>query len=319
MTRSDILVMGELNVDLILSDIPSFPKIGTEIIANKMVLALGSSSGIFASNAAAMGATVSFLGKIGTDYFGQFIVDSLNANQVRTESIIRSQDFVSGATVAMVFGEDRAMVTHPGAMGFLSGEDLTARLLREFRHFHVSSVFLQPLVKRDIVKIFKLAKSCGLSTSLDSQWDPLEKWELDFPEVLKYVDVFLPNDSEIKGIARADSVDAAVEKIAPLVKTLVVKMGTQGSMAVCEGRRVFAPAFLNHETVDAIGAGDSFDAGFITKFIAGAPVESCLRHGNLMGAINTTAPGGTSAFSSPEHIRRVASQKFHVDISSEAF
>jgi len=197
MTRSDILVMGELNVDLILGEISSFPKIGTEILANKMVLALGSSSAIFASNAAAMSAQVSFLGKLGTDYFGEFILDALKKNKVDTSSILRSPEHATGATVALVYGEDRAMVTHPGAMNFLSGADLSTALLPKFRHFHLSSVFLQPLVKRDLEEILQRAKSCGLSTSLDTQWDPLEKWDLDLAKILPHIDVFMPNAAEL--------------------------------------------------------------------------------------------------------------------------
>lgn len=311
--KADILTMGELNVDLILSQLQSFPKLGTEVLADRMVLALGSSSAIFASNSAALGASVSFLGKVGTDYFGKFIIEALKANNVKTAPIIRSADYQTGATIAFSFAEDRAMVTHPGAMNYLGGESLTSVLLGAHRHLHVSSVFLQPLVKRDIVDIFRRAKAAGLSTSLDLQWDPYEKWDLDFPELLKHVDIFLPNESELKGISGGLPLEAAIDRFAPQVKYLVVKLGTEGSIAVANGRRVVAPPYLNRETVDAIGAGDSFDAGFVTKFLTGAGLESCLRYGNLMGAINTTAAGGTAAFSSRERLRETAMNKFGVD------
>jgi sugar/nucleoside kinase (ribokinase family) len=48
--------------------------------------------------------------------------------------------------------------------------------------------------------------------------------------------------------------------------------------------------------VDPVGAGDSFDAGFLHEYLHGADVQSCLDAGNLTGALSTTCPGGTEAF-----------------------
>src|SRR5262249_47462504 len=131
------------------------------------------------------------------------------------------------------------------------------------------------------------------------------------------VDVFLPNASELKAICGTDSVDAAAGRLSCLVKNLVVKLGTKGSIAISAGKKYFVSAYLKNETVEAIGAGDKFDAGFIVKYISGSPVESCLRFGNLMGAINTTAAGGTAAFSSRERIKTAAREKFSVEVFNE--
>ena len=66
----DVLVIGELNVDIILHNIDNFPEVGKEVLAQQMTLTLGSSSAIFASNISSLGASVAFLGKIGNDEFG---------------------------------------------------------------------------------------------------------------------------------------------------------------------------------------------------------------------------------------------------------
>jgi sugar/nucleoside kinase (ribokinase family) len=91
----------------------------------------------------------------------------------------------------------------------------------------------------------------------------------------------------------------------------VIKMGNQGSLLITkENKPLMLPAFLNNDVVDAIGAGDSFNAGFISKFVEGASLPECQRFGNLMGAINTTAAGGTSAFATKELIVKTAKEKF---------
>lgn len=314
MKTYDLLVMGELNVDLILSKIQAFPKIGTEIIAQDMILTLGSSSAICACNASALGCKVAFLGKIGNDYFGTFIRDSLRSKNVGTDHLIRSSDYQTGATVALSYGNERAMVTHPGAMAYLSADDLSIELLQKAKHLHVSSVFLQPLVQRDLIKIFTIAKEQGLTTSLDPQWDPTEQWQLDLERLLPLVDVFMPNEDEVLAITKKSTVEEAIASLQDIAQTLVVKLGQRGSLAV-RNRQIFkAGPFLNMEIVDAIGAGDSFDAGFLSRFIRSNDIEKCLRLGNLAGAINTTAAGGTTAFSSPERIRQTAQQKFHTNI-----
>jgi sugar/nucleoside kinase (ribokinase family) len=306
----DILVIGELNVDLILNGLPSLPEEGKEIIANQMTLTLGSSSAIFASNASTLGNKVAFLGKTGTDMFGDLVFKSLEEKKVDTRFIIRSSIDKTGATIVLNFDEDRAMVTYPGAMETLKPEDINENWLSKAGHMHLSSVFLQPALKKEIVSIFKMAKNLGLTTSLDVQWDPAEKWDLNMKELLPLVDVFLPNETELRALTGEQDMDKAIESVKPLINTMAIKMGNKGSRGVTKETDITIKPFLNKKVVDAIGAGDSFNAGFITGFLAGKPLPGCLEYGNLTGAVSTTAAGGTGAFDSLEGFRQKAGKVF---------
>lgn len=309
----DVIVVGELNVDLILNQIESFPEMGKEKIAQQMTLTLGSSSAIFASNLSSLGAKVAFLGKIGSDAFGELVLSSLQAKKVDTSMIIRDPALATGATIVLNFGNDRAMVTHPGAMEHLSYQEISPEQLQQARHLHFSSYFLQPKLKPDVGKLFKQAKELGLTTSFDAQWDPAEKWDLDLPRVLPYVDVFLPNEVEALHLSGEKTLAAALDRLAKLGQIIVVKLGTKGSISR-QGDSIFeAKAFLNEHVVDAIGAGDSFNAGFIAKFIQGKSLKECQIFGNLMGAINTTQPGGTTAFTSLPEIMKIARERFRYE------
>lgn len=307
----DVIVIGELNVDLILNQIDSLPEIGKEILASKMDLVLGSSSAIFASNLSSLGAKVSFLGKIGTDSFGDLVIDSLKYKGVNTDLIIREEDLRTGVTVVLNYGEDRAMVTHPGAMEHLSIDDITVEKLQKSKHVHISSIFLQPNLKKHIYEIFQLAKDEGLATSLDAQWDPAEKWDLDLKKLLPLVDVFLPNEQELLNLAKEDELEKAINKIAVFGNTIAIKRGSEGSICWNEGNQNEVPAYLNENVVDAIGAGDSFNAGFIFKYISGADLNDCQKFGNLIGAINTTRAGGTAAFTNYLQVIELAKEKFN--------
>ncbi len=309
-SKHDVLVVGELNVDIILNQIDGFPEVGKEILAKNMTVTLGSSAAIFASNLSSLGASVAFLGKVGKDEFAELIITSLQDRGVNTDHIIQDANLNTGATLVMNYGMDRANITYPGAMESLSEPEVADDILQSASHLHVSSVFLQPQLKERIVSLFSRAKQLGLTTSLDPQWDPHEQWQLDLPTLLPHLDLFMPNHKELMYLTQASSIEAGIEQIKEHSNTVVIKDGEHGAALYQEGNLIRKPAFLNEQAVDCIGAGDSFGAGFIAQYIKGKPLVECLEYANLMGAINTTAAGGTAAFRSLDHIAATARSKF---------
>jgi sugar/nucleoside kinase (ribokinase family) len=311
--KLDVLAIGELNVDVILNNIDGFPKIGKEILAQNMTLTLGSSTAIFAANLAGLGAKVGFLGKIGKDSFGDLVINSLKDKGVDTSMVIIEEVTCTGATICLNYDEDRANVTHPGAMELLTIDDITDNQLLQAKHVHFSSVFLQPGIRNDIGKLFARAKQLGLTTSLDTQWDPAETWIFDYKLILPFVDIFLPNETELLHLTKTPNIESAFAELSQYAQNIVVKRGNKGSIIRTKNDEITElPAYLNTSVVDAIGAGDSFNAGFIYKFVKGASLIECLDFGNLTGALNTTSAGGTGAFSSKFQIAETAKNKFNV-------
>lgn len=308
--RFDVLVVGELNVDLILDGLSTLPEVGKEILARDMALTLGSSSAIFAHNLRCLGPSVAFLGKVGDDLFGTFVVDRLRTGRVDTSMVLTTAE-PTGATLVLNRGEDRAMVTYPGAMEHLTLDDVTPERLSSARHLHFASVFLQKGLMGRTAALFRRAREAGMTTSFDPQWDPAEAWDLDLASILPDVDVFLPNEAEILRLTGKDDVPSALAALRPFARAVVVKHGCRGA-TIQAGDSLFSrPAFLNTRVADAIGAGDSFDAGFVSRFIQGGSLESCLSFGNLMGAVSTTAAGGTGAFGSLAGVMSMAQERFH--------
>jgi sugar/nucleoside kinase (ribokinase family) len=174
-------------------------------------------------------------------------------------------------------------------------EDLDLAYLASARHFHMSSLFLQRALSPRVPELFQRMKTAGLTTSLDTNDDPDDRWDGVLEQTLPYVDVLLPNEGEAMKIARVDDLETAMARLAQSVKTVVVKMGSRGATAIRGGQRFTAPA-VKVQVVDPVGAGDSFDAGFLHQFLRGADLPACLAYGNLCGAFSTTACGGTEAF-----------------------
>jgi len=310
MTSFDVLVIGELNVDIILDEIQGFPVVGKEIVANELNVTLGSSSAIFASNLSSLGRSVALAGLIGEDSFSDLIRTSLKSKGVNTDFVTNSKEYGTGLTIVMNYGMDRANVTFPGAMEHLLEKDITDEMLLSAKHMHLSSIFLQKGIRNEAVKLFQRAKKLGLTTSMDPQWDPDEIWNLNLEELLPNIDVWMPNIIEFKKITGTDQVSAGIEKIKSFSNHIVIKDGTNGAHLWEHGKLSSKPAFLNNEVADCIGAGDSFDAGFISEFIKGSSLDRCVEVGNVMGAINTLAAGGTTAFENIENIKKIANEKF---------
>ena len=307
----DIAAIGELNVDIILNGIESEPEIGKEKFARDMTVTLGSSTAIFAANAAALGSRVCFVGLVGEDSFGDLVCTSLEAKGVDTRFIKKGKT-PTGATICMNYGEDRANLTYQGSMDVMGFADIDKTVFDQVSHIHLSSLFMQSALLRDIHQVLDLAAAKGVTVSLDTQWDPVERWQLDYQSVLPKVTLFLPNEKELQALTGTALLEDAIQKVLPFLgNAMLVKCGSKGSLLVRkDGTRTFLPAFLNRTVVDAIGAGDSFNSGFVSAFVKGLPLEDCQETGNLTGAVNTTAAGGTGAFTSLEAVRECCQSRF---------
>lgn len=290
----DVLVVGELNADLLLFGIDQPPVLGKEILAERMTLTMGSSSAIFAVNLASLGANVAFAGRLGDDAFGQLVLESLKKGGVDTSNIIVDPEQDTGVTAILGWGGDRAMVTHKGAMDFLVERDITDEMLASAKHLHVSSFYLQDGLRPGCEALFERAQAAGMTTSLDTQWDPAETWKT-VKDVLPHTDIFLPNDAEALGISGESTLEASLDQLHRRGMTLAVKAGSEGArLRTSDGNDLSVQPHGVTE-VDAVGAGDTFDAGFIYARLRGIGDEEALRFANAVAAHSVTAAGGTAA------------------------
>jgi sugar/nucleoside kinase (ribokinase family) len=138
---------------------------------------------------------------------------------------------------------------------------------------------------------------------MDPQWDPEEKWNLDIPSIMEYLDVFFFNEKEFLAITKSSDLRVSMEKTCSASNTIVIKQGTRGSTLYNrQSGFIHNKGYLNPKIADAIGAGDSFNAGFIYKFINGAGLAECQDFGSLAGAVSTTKTGGTASFDDPKEV-----------------
>jgi sugar/nucleoside kinase (ribokinase family) len=309
MPRFDVTIAGELNLDLILYGLPEQLSPERELLADRMMLTLGSSSAIVAHNLAALGSRVGFQSRIGDDPLGKIALERLqqggvDVSQVRT----LAGSTTTGLTVILHHEAWRNILTYAGTISELTWDDLDLNYLADSRHFHFSSYYLQRGLRPRVAELFQHMKSKRLTISLDTNDDPDDRWEGDLRDILRHVDVFLPNEREACKAAGTEDLEVAIGKLSEYVPLLVVKLGKKGAVAVRDRKRFVSPP-LEVIPVDTVGAGDSFDAGFLHEFVRGSDLSACLASGNRAGALSTTRPGGTEAFRDVKHREQFLSNK----------
>ncbi len=266
--KFDMVVIGELNIDLVLWNVP-MPEYEQEKLAEDMRFAMGSSSAITAHNYSAIGGEVGFTGKAGKDVFGDFMVAGLSDGGVDTAGIIQDETLKTGATIIMANPPQKALLTYMGAMADLTIGDIDWDYISRARHLHIGCFFLQTGIRKDVGKIFEKAQKLGLTTSLDTNWDPDDQWGEDLTDALKFTDIFLPNDDEALRIAGTNNLDDAVEYLGNRVEILAVKCGKDGAI-LNTGGNILKQKGPVVDPIETSGAGDRFTCGFFisifTKF-----------------------------------------------------
>jgi len=300
-----VLVAGELNVDLVLQGGRAFPAPGKEVLVDDFVMTLGSASAICAMGLARLGTPVAFVSVVGADPWGAYCADTMKAAGIDVSRVVVDSTVKTGVTVSLTSaGRDRALVSYLGPIAALEGGAVADSAFAGFAHLHVSSYFLQEKLRPSCAALFARARAAGLSTSLDPGFDPSERWQGGLRDTLGEVDLFFPNEVELRGIAGTGDVRQGLARLENGRTRTVVKLGPRGAATLVDGDLLEVAAFPA-QIVDTTGAGDSFDAGFLHAGLQARPLAECLRWGSACGSLSTRGSGGTGRQADRAEVERL--------------
>jgi sugar/nucleoside kinase (ribokinase family) len=294
----DVVVVGEINPDVIVSDPDPVPRFGQqERLVESITFTIGSSSVIAACGLARLGLRVAMVGVVGDDPFGRYMLEAMRERGIDTSPCRVDATRPTGASVILATASDRAILTAPGTIPDLRANDVPDELLATTRHLHVASYFIQTALQPGLPGLFAAAHRHGASTSLDPNDDPTGSWDSGLKEALVETDVFFPNAAEACAIARSGDAPTAATSLTRSAgpSIVAVKLGRDGALAATGGRVVAEVAAYPVDIADAVGAGDSFDAGFIAGWLDGAPIDRTLRLASVCGALSSRGIGGTAS------------------------
>jgi sugar/nucleoside kinase (ribokinase family) len=176
----DLLVLGDVNPDVIVSDPGLQPQFGqVEQLVDSASLVMGGSAAITAVGAARLGLGVGMCGVVGADDLGRLMVVGLTEAGVDLTRLSTDPSRPTGMSVILNRGDDRAVLTATGTISALGPDDLGALPDRPARHVHAASYYLMSRQFRDALPhAFRRFRAAGTTTSLDTNWDPEERWDL---------------------------------------------------------------------------------------------------------------------------------------------
>lgn len=284
-----INILGDLNLDIILSGMKTFPSLGKEILAKEHVMHAGGSAANTALMLASMDWPVKFFSRIGNDISGNKILEQLTSCGLEIDKISQSASDETGVTVSLTYPNDRMYITYPGTVASSKLVDFPEGYLSNGDHLHLTSYFLQKGLQPSVGELLKKAKACNMTTSMDPGGDPDQKWNMkDLEPYWQYLDWFMPNVEEIKGVCGTEDLDAAVNNFSSRVPGIIVKTGKDGAILRHQGN-IESFSGNDIDVVDTTGAGDCFNAGFL---------YALLRNNSLREAVLAGIEYGEKAVSS---------------------
>jgi sugar/nucleoside kinase (ribokinase family) len=282
-----VCLVGNLCIDLIVRGVPRMPAWGQEVAGNDYCVVSSGQTTYTAFALRGLGDEVSVIGAVGDDPWGRQIRADLEARGVGTAGLETATGGRTALSVAAVrpdgeraFVSDFACLNDVDAGVIERGWDLVAGS----RIVCLLGVFSWPgLLLRRSAALFARARRAGIETMLDTGWDP-QGWQpatlAALRELLAHTTIFMPNSDEAAAITgKQDPAEALRELAGTGPEVVVVKMGSSGSVAAQHGGMVRQPAFPA-AVVDAVGAGDVFNAGFLHARLLGRGLGECLAFGS---------------------------------------
>ncbi len=314
--KCDILVIGSLNTDLVVRA-PRFPQPGETISGDDLQIIPGGKGANQAVAAARQGASVAMLGRVGSDSFGPFLLDSLKSNHVDVTRV-RTDDSATGtATIIVDANGQNSIVLSAGANGKVSPADVdSASALRP-----KLILFQLEIPIPTVLYAAQRARQNGSRVILNpAPAKPLPD------ELISLADFIIPNETELSLLTEVEVKDIpSTEKAAKVLlnrgaKNVIVTLGGKGALVV-SGKQVIQVDTYRVNVVDTTAAGDAFIGGFASAILESSlesdsslsaqqqavALQKAVRYGCACGALATTKFGAQPSLPTREETERFIS------------
>jgi sugar/nucleoside kinase (ribokinase family) len=294
--KKPIVCVGILVADVVGRPLRAVPDPGRLVLVDEMSLHTGGCAINSATALARLGLPVEVIGKIGSDSFGDFVLNALAERNIGTRGITRDKEVGTSATMVMVAPDgERRFVHYIGANARLTLKDIDLSMVEAGSILHIAGSLVMPGIDgQPTAELLRHARAEGVITFLDTVWDDTGRWMDILAPCLPYIDYFVPSLPEAQALTGLDDpAQVARALLERGVTTVGLKMGENGCLVMSgNGQMIRIPAF-QVDVVDATGAGDAFAAGFIAGVWQGWLLEKTARFANAVGALCVTGIGAS--------------------------
>ncbi len=293
MNQPHVVVLGSMNVDLV-TKVDKLPLQGETVFAETFLTENGGKGANQAVAAARLGAKVSMIGRVGSDDFGQQILQNLRAESVNTDKVSKDSETGTGIALITVDAQSQNTIVVSSGANMNCGKPEIGHL--ESLLGSVDCLVLQNEVPYEVnLQAARLARE----NKIPVVWDPAP-FVTGTQELIKHVDFLTPNQNEAELLANCEitdekSIHNAFLKIKESSDAVcLITMGEDGVYFLSGPAINQIPSFLV-ESVDSVAAGDAFTGGFAVALSEGETLRSAARFGCASGALATTKLGAQSA------------------------
>ena len=303
--KASVVAVGDANVDLI-APVESFPGKGGEVSTGKLHKCAGGSAANLCVALARLGQDSRFIGRVGDDSLGRFLIDNFRKEKVNISQLQIDEKVGTGLQfIAITRDGERTMYGFRGANIYLSADEIDMGSVKNSRVLHISGyALLSDPQRKTTMKILKVARGAGALVSLDVGVLPATKVANRVHSILRSIDILFLGELEVSALVGTKKPEKAAKdllKFGP--KIVALKLGRKGCFILTEMERVRSPAFPI-KVVDTTGAGDAFDAGFLTGVIGEWGLKRTARFANALGSLSTTKIGAQSALPNRREVKR---------------
>lgn len=299
MKNCDILVIGDINPDIIITGAEKYPGPGEEILVNDINVTTGGGAAITSLALAKLGLNVTLYGCIGKDVFSEMLLKDLTDVGVDISNIIRLDDVKAGSTIAISNEIDRSFITYRGALDKLDLYSISDELINKCDYCFLHNYNHVKL--NEYIHLANRVNKFNKKLFFDVGYDDSEQWDPKIFNLIKKVDYFAPDELEAISFSGKKNIKEALTYLNQFCSNIIVKAGEDGAYAILNNEIINVPTFST-EVIDTTGAGDSFDAGFIYGVIKGYSLENSLRLANFLGSLSVSAIGGSTGIPKTEKL-----------------
>lgn len=296
----DLVSLGLACADVAVRPVNGYPQWGALSLVPNLEIHLGGLAAVTATVFNQLGGKAAFIGKVGADGFGKFLLQAMESYGVDVEHVGRAENTGSSATVVLIKEDgERGFMHCPGATALLTDEDVDYDFIQQAKVLHWGGPAVTPgLDGEPIARVLKRAREMGLKTSMDTCYDGADQWFSRIEHALPNLDIVMSSLEEARKYTGKEEPEAIADFYLSFgAEIALIKLGPQGVFVknTSESHHVPTP---DAPVVDTTGAGDAACAGFLRAYLEGWDLLKCAQLANAVGALTVTHIGGAEAIRS---------------------
>jgi ribokinase len=306
MKKIDIIGLGEVVVDWA-TEIPHFPRPDEKIDAISENYFAGGVTGNYLVAVARLGVSCGFIGAIGDDSYGDFLIEDFKTENIDTSHTIKKLGKKTPVNFIFITGGEKTIIQSPHMKTTkLSVSDLEESYIADSKLLH-TTIIHQKLTERAIC----IAKEHNVKISIDLEsqiaqrgWDNLKK-------ILLKADIIIPNKAGALLLTNSRTPEEAANKlIRKGIPIVVITLGNKGTLITTEDFQLTVPAFEVNKIVDTTGAGDSFNGAFsVAYWIKKWDLEKSIRYANAAASLKIQQLGARTGMPDEAKLNQFFNEK----------